>query len=616
MKHAYLILAHGQWELLRTLLATLDDRRNDIYVHIDSKVRTLPILKTSHAGLTVLKNRVDVRWGDVSVVEAEYALFEAAVAAGPYEYYHLLSGADLPLKNQDEIHSFFEKNGGKEFVGYTLTEMTPEVVRKVCRWHLFPGSFRRRNVLRAAFLRIQETFGIYRNKGIDFKKGTQWASITDSAARVFLEGYPPMRRVFSHTFCADEIALHTLIWNSPLRDNIYSLESDGEGCKRAIGWKDGCLFDWGREDYESLVSAGALFARKFNLSDREFIRKIVSLSLPFEEIDSERPSISVIMPVFNAAGTLERSLASLKDQTLKDFEVIFVDDCSTDGSSRILETFAKNSGLSCKIVRQTKNSGVAAARNLGIEAAEGEYIAWLDADDALMPDALEKALEMAKPLAPGRPADIVGFDWRLGFEKNSRYMRQADWETPLEALKALCGGTARWNLWLFLLRREFVESAGLRFAPGANMGEDMAFMLKAFAFANDAVQLHEALYLYNAVNSSSISKTLGEDRRKEIEANVARAKSFLEESEYAEEMGPYIDHLKLFLKLPLLISDNGSDYRLWHSWMDEANPSAAKNKALPIRTRALQWMAWKKLWIGVRLYYIFVYKFVYGVIYR
>lgn len=616
MKHAYLILAHGQWELLQTLLATIDDGRNDIYVHIDAKAKELPLLKTRYAGLTILEDRVDVRWGDVSVVEAEYNLFKKAVFAGPYAYYHLLSGQDLPLKSQDEIHAFFEANSGKEFVGYTSTGITPEMVRKVCRWHLFPESFRHRNILRAAFLRIQEIIGIKRNTGIDFKKGSQWVSLTDAGARIFLEGYPSMRKVFSHTFCADEIAVQTLIWDSPLKENIFSLESDSEGCKRAIGWRDGCLYDWTAGDFEKLVSSGAVFARKFNLSDRDFLRRIVSLSLQEQNSSNSFPAVSVIMPVYNAANTLERSLASLQAQTFKNFEVIFIDDCSTDGSSAILDNFAKESGMQCRIVRNTVNSGVAEARNKGLEAAQGEFIAWLDADDALLPQTLEKALDAALPIVPGTAADIVGFDWRLGFEKNSRYMRQADWSTPLEALKALCGGTARWNLWLFLLRREFVESADLKFSTGANMGEDMAFMVKAFANASKAIQIHDELYLYNAVNSSSISKSLSQVRRREIETNISKAQSSIKASPYAEELLPYIDYLKLYLKLPLLISDKAEDYRLWHSWMAEANSMAAKNKALPLRTRILQWMAWKKLWAGVRIYYIFVYKFVYGIIFR
>jgi len=314
------------------------------------------------------------------------------------------------------------------------------------------------------------------------------------------------------------------------------------------------------------------------------------------------PSISVIMPVFNAAKTLPGALASLETQTMKDFEIIFVDDCSTDGTGGILEEFSKRSALPCTIIRQAANSGVAAARNRGLDATRGEYIAWLDADDRMTPDTLKKALDTAKPLG----ADIVGFDWKLSFGKSSRYMRQADWDTPAEAIDALCGGTARWNLWLFVIRREFIEANGLRFIPGANMGEDMAFIISAFSVASSAKQIHEALYQYNAVNDGSISKTLSETRRAEIETNLRRVENLI----------PNPAGLKLYLKLPLLVSGQKEDFELWQSWLSEANAEAASDRMLPFHTRLLQWMAWKKLWAGVRIYYIFVHKFVYGVIFR
>lgn len=279
MKHAYLILAHTEFELLKLLVSCLDDERNDIYVHIDKKVAVLPDLHTEKAGLHVLENRIDVRWGDVTVVEAEYALFEAAVANGPYQYYHLLSGVDLPLKSQDYIHRFCDENNGKEFIGYTLTEITPEVVRKVQRWHLFPEDFRNKSVFkrmtRAGFIRLQECLGIKRNKDIDFKKGSQWISITDGMAHHFLANKSWAMRVFRNTFCSDEIVMQTLCWYSPFRGNIYNTANDGLGCMRAIGWKNGRLHDWAADDYDTLKKSSALFARKFNLSDPFFLNRIL-----------------------------------------------------------------------------------------------------------------------------------------------------------------------------------------------------------------------------------------------------------------------------------------------------------------------------------------------------
>lgn len=284
MKHAYLILAHHEFELLQILIDCLDDARNDIYVHIDKKVKILPELHAEKAGLTVLNNRVDIRWADYSMVEAEYALFEAAQQNGPYAYYHLLSGVDLPLKSQDYIHHFFEENQGKEYIGYTLTEMTPETVRRMQRWHMFPKHFsRKRNVysaFRSLFLRFQELLCIKRNAQIYFTKGSQWVSITEQMAHYFLSQKAWAQKTFTHTFVPDECVMQTLCWNSPFREKLYSIQSDGEGCMRAIDWRNDELYDWSAADYETLVASPALFARKFNDSDWAFITRIKNLSIP------------------------------------------------------------------------------------------------------------------------------------------------------------------------------------------------------------------------------------------------------------------------------------------------------------------------------------------------
>ena len=322
--------------------------------------------------------------------------------------------------------------------------------------------------------------------------------------------------------------------------------------------------------------------------------------------------VSVIVPVYNAAKTLQASLDTIKAQTFRGFEVVFVDDSSTDGTPQIIESFAKNSGVPCKIICQERNSGVAAARNRALDAADGEFVAFVDADDTIAPQALEKAVAAVS----GPDVDIVGWDWTLGFETNGRYMRQADYATPLEALKALMGGTMRWNLWLFLTRRSLLQDNGIRFIDGANMGEDMMLMLKAFLKARKVVQIHESLYNYNAVSTSSISRQFCKERRAEVTRNVAEAEQAVLASRYSVELAEYINYLKLYIKLPLLITAGKENYQIWYEWFSEANKYAFSNKQLPLRTRIVQWMAARRCWAGVRLYYLLVYKFVYGIIYR
>ena len=288
MKHAFLIIAHNEFEVLKVLLSCLDDARNDIFIHFDKKVAALPDVRTERAGLTILENRVDVRWGAPSMMEAEFALFEAAAARGPYQYYHLLSGVDLPIKSQDYIHDYFDHHDGQEFIGYTWTQMPPEFARKVQCWHLYPEDFKSRSfvkkALRAGFLRLQELLGIRRNRDVDFKKGSQWVSITEGMVQYFLEHREWIRKTFRNTFCCDELVMQTLCWSSPYREHIHSLVSDGEGCVREIGWKQDPvsgnwgLQDWSEADYEQLRNSPALFARKFNGRDLGFLRKICELA--------------------------------------------------------------------------------------------------------------------------------------------------------------------------------------------------------------------------------------------------------------------------------------------------------------------------------------------------
>ncbi|MEH6388839.1 MAG: glycosyltransferase family 2 protein [Pseudomonas profundi] len=101
---------------------------------------------------------------------------------------------------------------------------------------------------------------------------------------------------------------------------------------------------------------------------------------------------SVVMPVYNGSETLEESVSSVLNQTFDDFELIIVNDCSTDGTSDIVARLASRDGRIVNI-KLSENEGVAHARNRAIELAVGRYICFLDADDTWLPEKLEKQLE-------------------------------------------------------------------------------------------------------------------------------------------------------------------------------------------------------------------------------
>ncbi|MBQ7587203.1 MAG: glycosyltransferase family 2 protein [Lachnospiraceae bacterium] len=103
--------------------------------------------------------------------------------------------------------------------------------------------------------------------------------------------------------------------------------------------------------------------------------------------------VSIVVPVYNAGKWIEDTILSVKSQTYKEWELILVDDLSTDDSVKVMEQYE---GPDIRVIRTSKNHGAAYARNLGISEAGGQYICFIDADDLWAPDKLEKQLSFMK----------------------------------------------------------------------------------------------------------------------------------------------------------------------------------------------------------------------------
>ena len=112
------------------------------------------------------------------------------------------------------------------------------------------------------------------------------------------------------------------------------------------------------------------------------------------------PTISVIIPMYNAEKYIAECLESVLAQTLQDIEVILVDDCSTDSSVAIAESYLEKFGGRLNIYDNEKNSGAGGTRNNGLLKAAGEYVYFMDADDLILADGLEKVYKIAKYFAP------------------------------------------------------------------------------------------------------------------------------------------------------------------------------------------------------------------------
>ena len=198
---------------------------------------------------------------------------------------------------------------------------------------------------------------------------------------------------------------------------------------------------------------------------------------------------SVIIPVFNSSDKLRFCLDSLASQTCADWEAVCVDDGSTDMSPAILEEAAR--GDSRIRVLQKANGGVASARNLALEHVRGEWIVFLDADDALAPDAFS-LLSRARARFPA--SEVICF----GTRPFSHDVRSFDW-APSESARiddvsvCLPNVLLEFGMWTRAYRRDLL--AGLRFPPYC-VGEDLVFMITAMLRARSAARVPAALYGY------------------------------------------------------------------------------------------------------------------------
>ncbi|MDD7369153.1 MAG: glycosyltransferase family 2 protein [Berryella intestinalis] len=225
-----------------------------------------------------------------------------------------------------------------------------------------------------------------------------------------------------------------------------------------------------------------------------------------------QPRVSVIVPVYNVERFLEECLDSVLAQTFPDFEVVCVNDGSTDSSPLILEQYrARDERI---VVVSQENAGLSAARNTGLRHARGEYVAFLDSDDYLAPSMLEKTVAKADEAG----AQIVVFDYWLYFDgtgDTGTYRDQALYERLNGSVFDLAAAPemARFiGVWDRLFRRDFIEENGLRYIEG-RIYEDVSFCVESLVRAERIALLSDHLYYYRRDVAGSITQNEGASRR-------------------------------------------------------------------------------------------------------
>ncbi len=218
------------------------------------------------------------------------------------------------------------------------------------------------------------------------------------------------------------------------------------------------------------------------------------------------PRLSVVVPVFNVEDYLDDCLLSLEKQDYSDFEAVCVNDGSTDGSRSILERWARVKPW-LKIVN-TENGGPSRARNIGIRAASGEYVCFLDSDDRLMPNACGRIVDAFV----ATDSDVLVYGgYALPREDTWKWLEHV--LSPGDALyegfssELVFGEQTRPFAWRTAARRDFLlgdAGAPVLFDEDVRLGEDLLFQFRAYALARKAATIADRLYEYRVRRDGSL----------------------------------------------------------------------------------------------------------------
>ena len=219
--------------------------------------------------------------------------------------------------------------------------------------------------------------------------------------------------------------------------------------------------------------------------------------------------VSVVIPAYNATGTLERLFACLLNQTWQNLQIILVNDGSKDGTEAVARKAAEKDPR-LTVVSQ-ENLGISSTRNAGLALCKGKYIRFIDADDTLPLDSIERMVRRAEK--DGSELVIGGYDQYFGERKSFHNLAGRDDTVPCDdMMRHLCDHANSYFygvLWNKLFLREIIEENGCQFQEDLTWGEDFAFVMDYLAGVKQVSFMKDSLYDYRrTAGSTSIRQVI------------------------------------------------------------------------------------------------------------
>lgn len=303
------------------------------------------------------------------------------------------------------------------------------------------------------------------------------------------------------------------------------------------------------------------------------------------------PKVSVVIPVYNVEPYIERCLHSLFNQTLKDIEYIFVNDCSSDASvSKIYDILSLYPNRSCQttILNHTHNMGVAAARTTGIKAATGDYIIHCDPDDYIELDMYEKMYHRAVETC----ADIILCSFWFEWQNHKELINPFYDSTPQKYLNNLCNNqvpSGVRTVWNKLVRRELIFKYDIFPYKNIDYGEDLNCVVRCLYYAKSMSVLKEPLYHYCQRKDSMSAFWMNGSMMKVEMYNIDLICQFLQQNS-GNKYRKFCNHAKFLLKRDYKSHFYGKDQE-WFNLYRECHKDILSLTSYPLKSRIILFAA-------------------------
>jgi glycosyltransferase involved in cell wall biosynthesis len=222
--------------------------------------------------------------------------------------------------------------------------------------------------------------------------------------------------------------------------------------------------------------------------------------------------ISIIIPIYNKSQYIIEALKSCISQSYQNIEIILIDDCSTDNSLEKASTYLENTIVQYRILKQTRNKGVSAARNRGIKEAKGEYIIFLDADDIFH----RHSLSILHNIAFAKDADVIyprqgSYDEVLNLKSLNYSIENANFlqEPPMSAICCL-------------IKKKIIIDNNIVFEESINNGEDTLFAAELMGVTDKTYYIDIPLYGYRKNVKGSLSNGAWNNPEREIPRELSQ----------------------------------------------------------------------------------------------